>query len=98
MLILKLISVTLPPSVLQVPMEEEVNQTAIPSADKYLGEGKGIQGHYSSCYLDSTLFGLFALSNAFDSDLLDVSEEDASTDRRTVGELLAKKVVNPLRK
>ena len=75
-----------------------MNQTAIPSAKKYVGEGKGIQGHYNSCYLDSTLFGLFALSNTFDSDFLDVSGEDAGTNRRTVGELLAKKVVNPLRK
>ena len=34
---------------------------------KYIGDWKGIQGHLNSCYLDATIFGLFALSDVFDS-------------------------------
>ena len=84
---------------LQAPLVEREDQTAVPSADKYLGEGRGIQGHYNSCYLDSTLFGLFALSDAFDSVFLGVvSEKPGDVIRKAVCDLLAQKVVNPLRK
>ena len=32
----------------------------------HTGLKKGIQGHHNSSYLDSTLYGLFAFSDAFD--------------------------------
>ena len=31
-----------------------------------LGMKRGIQGHYNSCYMDATLFGMFVLSDLFD--------------------------------
>jgi len=33
---------------------------------------KGIQGYQNSCYLDATLYGLFAFSDAFDILFLDL--------------------------
>ena len=59
----------------------------------YIGDGKGIQGHQNSCYLDSTLFGLFAASDAFDSIFLE--QDRAGGD---VKHLLWKGIINPLRK
>ena len=57
----------------------------------YVGEKKGIQGHQNSCYLDATVFGLFALSEEFDEMFL------RDRDSR-VGQILWQKIVNPLRK
>lgn len=31
------------------------------------GSFKGIQGHHNSCYLDATLFSMFAFTNVFDA-------------------------------
>ena len=58
---------------------------------QYVGEKKGIQGHQNSCYLDATVFGLFALSDEFDEMFL------RDTDSH-VGKILWQKIVNPLRK
>lgn len=57
----------------------------------YIGEEKGIQGHQNSCYLDATVFGLFALSHEFDD--LFLRDKDSR-----VGFILWEKIVNPLRK
>ena len=62
---------------------------------KYLGERRGIQGHYNSCYLDATVFGLFALSDAFDQMLQTEARDPAGEEIR---EMLLKGIVNPLRK
>ena len=62
---------------------------------KYLGEGRGIQGHYNSCYLDATVFGLFALSDVFDPMLRTEARDPAGEEIR---EMLLKGIVNPLRK
>ena len=62
---------------------------------KYLGEKKGIQGHQNSCYLDATIFGLFALSEVFDSMFL---EETTDPTRIDVSLMLWKGIVNPLRR
>ena len=49
-------------------MEE---RTAVPKPDLYAqGRQWGIQGEHNSCYIDATLFGLFALSSEFDTLLL----------------------------
>lgn len=37
--------------------------------EKICGKYRGIQGHHNSCYLDSTLFSMFAFTSIFD-DLL----------------------------
>ena len=79
-------------------MVEEVDQCIMDfQMFKYVGNEKGIQGHQNSCYIDSTLFGLFALSDVFDTMFLDT---DLTSDdiRRVIGNLLWKGIVNPLRK
>ena len=43
----------------------------------HTGLNKGIQGHHNSCYLDSTLYGLFAFSTAFDDLFLRESPDDS---------------------
>ena len=42
----------------------------------HTGIKKGIQGHQNSCYLDSTLFGLFAYSTVFDDLFLKDSPDE----------------------
>ena len=69
------------------PIEKQVN--------RYIGKGHGIQGHQNSCYLDATVFGLFALSSVFDSMLAEDSEDPA---QQEVRELFRNGIVNPLRK
>ena len=62
---------------------------------KYLGKERGIQGHYNSCYLDATVFGLFALSDVFDPMLQTKARDPAGEEIRG---MLWKGIVNPLRK
>ena len=62
--------------------------------DMYIGDGKGIQGHYNSCYLDSTVFALFALNDCFDSLLF---EKSPSQDAQRIQDIILKRIVNPLR-
>ena len=65
----------------------------------YIGEGKGIQGHQNSCYLDTALFGLFALTDMFDDMFLKtMSTKTADQSRMEIADLLWKGIVNPLRK
>ncbi len=82
-----------------MPFEENVDQTTVPPPLHYVGDQKGIQGNQNSCYLDSTLFGLFALSDIFDDMFL---EEDthstADINRQAISNMLWKGIVNPLRK
>lgn len=59
----------------------------------HTGGGKGIQGHQNSCYLDSTLYGLFAFSGAFDDLFLkEASDEIGQTIKSTL-----QTIVNTLR-
>ena len=81
-------------------MEEQVDQhieDATQQMMKYIGDKKGIQGHQNSCYLDSTVFGLFALSDVFDTMFLE-AEKTADKNRIAISSLLWKGIVNPLRK
>ena len=83
---------------LQVPFEEPTDQE-VPPLMQYIGNQRGIQGHQNSSYLDSTLFGLFALSYVFDWIFLDVTISlTADVNKRAVSEMLWKGIVNPLRK
>ena len=61
----------------------------------YIGEGKGIQGHQNSSYLDSTIFALFAVSDIFDSMFLEQCQGDPIGE---VKNILWKRIVNPLRR
>ena len=87
---------------IQAPMEEQADQTIYDTYQqmrRYIGNSRGIQGHQNSCYMDSTIFGLFALSDIFDSMFLDL-DQSITTDqnRKRVADLLWKGIVNPLRK
>eukprot|EP00794_Sanderia_malayensis_P018788 gene18788-20679_t len=65
--------------------------------DMPIGQMRGIQGHHNSCYLDSTLFAMFAFSIVFDvilhreKRMHDIQEYD------DVRKVLKETVVNPLR-
>ena len=74
---------------------------------QYIGNERGIQGHHNSCYLDSTVFGLFALSDAFDMMFLSTDQVGQSLTASSIQEeeyckktkqILWKGIVNPLRK
>ena len=57
---------------------------------------KGIQGHGNSCYLDATLYGMFAFSNTFDGLILESNPvDDFGLKTKNT---LEQKIVNPLRK
>ena len=40
---------------------------AVAEVSKVAGRNRGIQGHQNSCYLDATLFSMFAFTSVFDS-------------------------------
>ena len=83
---------------LQVPLQEPEDQQ-VPPSTLYVGDQRGIQGHQNSSYLDSTLFGLFALSDIFDEMFLEMTPSlTIDTNRRAISEMLWKGIVNPLRK
>ena len=59
----------------------------------HTGRKKGIQGHQNSCYLDSTLYGLFAFSGAFD----DLFLEEATDQIGMTIKSTLQSIVNTLR-
>ncbi|XP_042563973.1 ubiquitin carboxyl-terminal hydrolase CYLD isoform X2 [Clupea harengus] len=61
------------------------------------GKKKGIQGHYNSCYLDSTLFCLFSFSSVLDTVLLRPRAKTDVEYYKETQELLRTEIVNPLR-
>lgn len=61
-----------------------------------VGTFRGIQGHLNSCYMDSTLFGMFAFNNAFDPLFLRKNEDTTKGD--TAELILKTRIVCPLRK
>ncbi|XP_064393282.1 ubiquitin carboxyl-terminal hydrolase CYLD-like isoform X2 [Halichondria panicea] len=87
---------------IQAPMEEQADQTIYDTYQqmrRYIGNSRGIQGHQNSCYMDSTIFGLFALSDIFGSMFLYPDQSITSDqNRKRVADLLWKGIVNPLRK
>ena len=64
----------------------------------HLGRDKGIQGHYNSCYMDSTLFAMFGYSHVFDVVLNRKGRLNDIKDYDTVQTILKEQIVNPLRK
>ncbi|KAM4691276.1 ubiquitin carboxyl-terminal hydrolase CYLD-like [Rhinophrynus dorsalis] len=61
--------------------------------EKMVGMRRGIQGHYNSCYLDTTLFSLFSFSSVLDHILRSPEVCDAKVQR-----ILRQDIVNPLRR
>ena len=75
------------------------------SLKEIVGDKRGIQGHMNSCYMDSSLFGMFAFSSTFDTlflkaeDRQDPERRVSSIQRyRDVRNLLQTRIVSPLRK
>ena len=66
--------------------------------DGPIGRMHGIQGHHNSCYLDSTLFAMFAFSVCFDSVLYRERRQTDVEEYEQVRDALKDAVVNPLRK
>lgn len=80
-------------------IEDQFTEGRPEQIQRYIGEGKGIQGHQNSCYLDASVFGLFALTDAFDEMFLKaMSTSTADQSRKEIAEQLWKGIVNPLRK
>jgi hypothetical protein len=64
-----------------------------------LGKDKGIEGNSNSCYMDSTIFCMFAYSNVFDS-LLHMEVDMKGDKKQTINKLqklLRENIVNVLR-
>ena len=62
------------------------------------GRMRGIQGHHNSCYLDATLFSMFAFSSIFDSLLHRRKNDDDLEEYENVQKVLKNAIVNPLRR
>lgn len=67
-------------------------------AQRLTGWKKGIQGHCNSCYLDATLFSMFAFSSVLDSLLLRPADKNDGASYEETRDLLRTEIVNPLRK
>ncbi|XP_011499307.1 PREDICTED: ubiquitin carboxyl-terminal hydrolase CYLD [Ceratosolen solmsi marchali] len=59
---------------------------------------RGIQGHHNSCYLDATLFSMFAFTSVFDFLLWRSPNEEDCLEYMEVQKVLREEIVNPLRK
>ena len=58
---------------------------------------RGLQGHHNSCYLDATLYSMFAFSSVFDT-LLHRQKKDGDLEEyEKVQTVLREWIVNPLR-
>ncbi|XP_070536121.1 ubiquitin carboxyl-terminal hydrolase CYLD-like isoform X2 [Ptychodera flava] len=80
------------------PMVEEYIAPPDELTPELIGFGKGIQGHHNSCYLDTTLYSMFAFSLAFDELILrDMGGSDLQQFEE-VQNILKSGIVNPLRK
>ncbi|XP_067104931.1 ubiquitin carboxyl-terminal hydrolase CYLD isoform X4 [Osmerus mordax] len=81
----------------EVVHENTPPRTENDGLDVMVGKKKGIQGHYNSCYLDSTLFCLFSFSSVLDTVLLRPKSKTDVEYYRETQELLRTEIVNPLR-
>jgi len=63
-----------------------------------VGTNCGIQGHYNSSCIDSTIFSMFSFSSCFDVILNDTLLDDESPIRKNIRRILTEEIVNPLRK
>ncbi|XP_045113226.1 ubiquitin carboxyl-terminal hydrolase CYLD-like [Portunus trituberculatus] len=61
------------------------------------GKNRGIQGHQNSCYLDATLFSMFAFTSVFDNLLFRPQTAHDIKEYNEVQRVLREEIVNPLR-
>lgn len=71
-----------------------ISEKLAPLDHPILGQNKGIEGDSNSCYMDSTIFCMFAYSNVFDS-LLHVKVDKTSI--KELQNLLRENIVHVLR-
>ena len=67
-------------------------------APHFVGRKKGIQGDQNSCYLDTTLYSMYAYSNIFDAILKRTKEKGDLKEFEGVQTTLREHIVNPLRR
>ncbi|XP_068684418.1 ubiquitin carboxyl-terminal hydrolase CYLD-like isoform X2 [Montipora foliosa] len=79
------------------PVVEGITEPPVSLEDTYCGNMRGLQGHHNSCYLDATLYSMFAFSCVFDT-LLHRRRKDADLQEYDeVQRVLRESIVNPLR-
>lgn len=61
------------------------------------GTMRGLQGHHNSCYLDATLYSMFAFSSVFDTLLHRQKKDNDLAEYNKVQTVLREWIVNPLR-
>ncbi|XP_037077101.1 ubiquitin carboxyl-terminal hydrolase CYLD-like [Pollicipes pollicipes] len=74
-----------------------ISVTSTEELKKLCGKLKGIQGHLNSCYLDATLFSMFAFTPVLDSLLHRPKRPGDIPEYSEVQRLLKEEIVNPLR-
>lgn len=84
----------LPPPALVVSGSERNPNLAMRNM---LGKSRGIQGHNNSCYLDATLFSMFATTTLFDSLLYRPANGDDIPEYEEIQRILRENIVRPLR-
>ena len=62
-----------------------------------IGRNLGIQGHHNSCYMDVTLFSMFAFNHCFDSILHRKINDNDILLYNEIQSVLLNEIVNPLR-
>jgi hypothetical protein len=73
----------------------KIKENLPPLDHPILGQNKGIEGNSNSCYMDATIFCMFAYSNVFDSLLhMDVHNKEPI---KKLQKLLRQNIVNVLR-
>ena len=75
---------------------ENIQCATVVNKDRHVGRPKGIQGHQNSCYLDATVYGMFAFTDVFDKLFLKTHAKGKHDDK--VRYILLRLIVNPLRK
>ncbi|XP_074619105.1 ubiquitin carboxyl-terminal hydrolase CYLD-like [Acropora palmata] len=79
------------------PIIEGLSQPPKTLQEEFCGNMRGLQGHHNSCYLDATLYSMFAFSWVFDTILHRKRRETDLREYDDVQSVLRESIVNPLR-
>lgn len=82
-----------------MPSQEVKGITLPPKTleENQCGTMRGLQGHHNSCYLDATLYSMFAFSSVFDTVLHRQKKDGDLEEYDDVQTVLRESIVNPLR-
>ena len=80
------------------PVQGNVAPVKVKDIREIIGKNNGIQGHQNSCYLDATLFAMFAFTCVFDSLIYRRPNKTDIAEYTEVQQILKEEIVNPLRK